>query len=185
MLPCTDCGKPNSCSAWSIRCGPVSNHKPLPGRSARASGRGLPGGSGRNATRSVSPRRGCLAQSSDGSEIVAVPAAVMEDGEQTLFLLRRAISSRASCISRVKGLSTTTCLPAFSARRASGACVALGEAMTTCQRPDAGPLLPGGDHRDVRQIAFDLLFIAGSDEREFSPGTERISGAWKVLPTNP
>ncbi len=53
-------------------------------------------------------------------EIVAVPAAVMEDGEQTLFLLRQAISSRASCISRVKGLSTTTCLPAFSAGRPAG-----------------------------------------------------------------
>lgn len=90
--------------------------------------------------------------------------------KQTLFLLTGAISSRASCISRVKAYP-----PPHVCRRsarASRACVALGEAMTTSQRPDAGPQLPGGDHRDVRQVAFDLLFIAGSDERRgFSPGT--------------
>ena len=27
----------------------------------------------------------------------------------------------------------------------------------------------GGDHRDIRQVAFDLLFIAGSDERQVQP----------------
>lgn len=103
-------------------------------------------------------------------EIVAVPAAVMEDGEQTLFLLRQGDQLPGLLHIEGKGLIHHHMFA--------------GVQRQTCQRGVRGVRrgddhqvnvrmldrsFRGGDHRDVRQVAFDLLFIAGSDERQVQP----------------
>ena len=102
-------------------------------------------------------------------EIVAVPAAVMKTESRRCFSSARVISSRASCISRVKvcphhmfaGVQRQAGQRGVRGVRGGDDHQVNVRMLDRCFR--------GGDHRDVRQVAFDLLFIAVKDEREFSP----------------
>ncbi len=170
MLPCTDCGKPNSCSASVDKVRPRGRTTSrCPGRSARASGRGLPGGSGRNATRSVSPRRGCLAQSSDGSRDSRCPSGGY--GRRRADAVSPPPGDQLPGLLHIEGKGLIHHHMFAGVQRRAGQRGVRGvrggddhQSTSGCWTAASG----GGDHRDVRQIAFDLLFIAGSDERRGS-----------------
>jgi len=94
--------------------------------------------------------------------------------------LARAISASASATCTVIGLSTTTCLPASSARLASGKWLALGLAITTSAIAGSsisasGSATAATPGRSRAISSRRLLATATSASR----GSAWISGAWK------
>ncbi len=93
-------------------------------------------------------------------------------------LFASASSSRACDSVTVKGLSTTTCLPASSAALANGKWVSLGVGMTI--RSMLGSLnrcFGSETTRNRWPVGFYFCFIAAGDYRQFQPGRARNQGA--------
>ena len=97
-----------------------------------------------------------------------------------------AIRAGPSPGSATKGLSITTCLPAASAARASGAWLALGVAITT-RSIEGSAISAAGSAKTgtfgqaaATTASFELAMPASR-----SPGVAAISGAWKALPARP
>ncbi len=97
--------------------------------------------------------------------------------------LRASASSSRACDSvTVKGLSTTTCLPASSAAFANGKCVSLGVGITI--RSIFGSLkrcFGSATTATVGQSAFTFASSLLETAASSRPGVPTIRGAWKVL----
>ena len=176
-------GGPNSCSAWSTRCGPRSYQRPAPGP-ARSRQR-----SGTSRAEAVDVRfemhrladgtgRQHLAQ---GQE-VGVPAPVLEHRQRRGLWRRRGPaalaprprSARTACRPR------RACRPR-SAWAASGAWVSLGVGMTT--RSMAGSAQTAANSRTARDLgqgSAHLFRAARDDGAQLEAGNALISGMWKT-----
>ncbi len=98
-------------------------------------------------------------------EIVAVPAAVMEDGEQALFLLRQ--GDQLPGLLHIKGKGFVHHHMLAGVQRQAGQRRVRGVGGGDDHQIDIRMLdrrFRGGDHRDVRQVAFDFFFITRGDE---------------------
>ena len=183
----TRSGTPKSRSAWSTRCGPRSNQMPPPGTAAsRQRSRTV----GRK--RSIRDSRWTTSPSRPERTSSAMPRKSLS--KRRFWNTRstrpvsaaRSRSSRASARLSVKGLSTTTCLPALRAVRASGVCWSFGAAITTRSTSwrarsasTSGTTTTSGRSACTASGRLETTWVRASPSVAWSRGT------WNVFPANP